>query len=75
MDDGGYTGNGLKLYTNAFRIEDLDLLIEALNKNFGLIATVNKTYINNQNTLYLFLAFKHPCIPDQRGLSNPVPVL
>ena len=35
MDDGGFTGNGQKLYTNAFKIEDLNLLIEALNKIFG----------------------------------------
>jgi hypothetical protein len=53
MDDGGYTGNGLKLYTNAFKIEDLNLLIESLDKNFGLKATINKTSIKNQHTLYL----------------------
>ena len=53
MDDGGFTGSGLKLYTNAFKIEDLNLLIEALKINFGLIATINKTFINNQFTLYI----------------------
>jgi len=53
MDDGGFTGNGLKLYTNAFKIEDLNLLVKALKINFGLIATINKTSINNQYTLYL----------------------
>jgi len=48
LSQGGFTGNGLKLYTNAFKIEDLNLLIEALNKNFGLKATINKTSISNQ---------------------------
>lgn len=43
MDDGGFTGSGLKLYTNAFKVEDLNLLIDALDKNFGLKVTINKT--------------------------------
>jgi hypothetical protein len=42
-----------KLYTNAFKIEELNLLIEALDKNFGLKATINKTSIDNQHTLYI----------------------
>jgi hypothetical protein len=53
MDDGGFTGSGLKLYTNAFQIEELFLLIGALKINFSLIATINKTSIPNQYTLYL----------------------
>jgi hypothetical protein len=36
-DDGGYSGNGLNLYTNAFSNEDLVLLIDALDKNFRLV--------------------------------------
>lgn len=53
MDDGGYTGSGLKLYTNAFKFEDLLILVNALKNNFGLIATINKTSIHNQYTLYI----------------------
>ena len=53
MDDRGFTGNGLKLYTNAFKIEDINLLKKTLKINFGLIATINKTSINNQYTLYI----------------------
>jgi hypothetical protein len=53
MDDGGFTGARLKLYTNAYKIEDLNLLIEALDKNFGLKATINKTSIDKQYTLYI----------------------
>jgi hypothetical protein len=41
MDDGSFTGNGLKLHTNAFTLEELNLLIEALNKNFSIKATIN----------------------------------
>ena len=53
MDDGGFTGNGLKLYTNAFSSSDLDLLIDALDKNFGIKATINKSSIKDQQTLYI----------------------
>jgi hypothetical protein len=53
MDDGGFPGSGIKLYTNAFKIEDLYLLIDALDSNFGLKATINKTSIDKQNTLYI----------------------
>ena len=54
MVDGSFTGNGIKLYTNAFTLEELNLLIEALNKNFSIKATIN---ISNrekaQYTLYI----------------------
>ena len=53
MDDGGFTGSGLKLYTNAFSSSDLDLLIDALDKNFGIKATINKSSIKDQQTLYI----------------------
>lgn len=53
MDDGGFTGTGLKLYTNAYKFEDLNLLIEALDKNLGLKATIHKTSIDKQHTLYI----------------------
>ena len=43
MDDGGLTGSGLKLYTNAF---NTSLLIEALNMKFGIWATFNQTSIS-----------------------------
>jgi len=41
QDDGSFTGSGLKLHTNAFSKEELNLLIEALNKNFSIKATIN----------------------------------
>lgn len=51
MDDGGFTGTGIKLYTNAFKLEDIYLLIDALD--FGLKATINKTSIDKQYTIYI----------------------
>lgn len=41
MDDGSFTGNGIKLYTDAFSLIELDLLIKALDKNFKIKATIN----------------------------------
>ena len=52
MDDGGFTGSGLKLHTDAFKVEDIKLLIGALDKNFSIKASINKTSINNQFTIY-----------------------
>lgn len=52
-DDGCFTSSGLKLYTNAFPIGDLNLLIDAWNPNFSLKATVNKTSMDRQHTLYI----------------------
>jgi hypothetical protein len=40
-DDGSFTGSGIKLQTNDFRLEELNLLIEALDKNFSIKATIN----------------------------------
>ena len=53
MDDGGFTGSGLKLYTNAFSLDDLNLLVDALDKNLSIKATINKSSIKDQQTLYI----------------------
>jgi hypothetical protein len=41
MVDGSFTGSGLRLHTNAFSLEELNLLIEALDNNFSIKATIN----------------------------------
>lgn len=41
MDEGSFTGSGLRLNTNAFSLEELNLLIEALDNNFSIKATIN----------------------------------
>lgn len=48
MGDGGWTGKGIHLATNAFRENDVRRLIEVLNKKFGLNCTwhnTNRIYI------------------------------
>lgn len=53
MDDAGFTGSGLKLFTNAYNLNELNLLVKALDKNFSIKATILKTSIKNQQTLYI----------------------
>jgi len=69
MDDGSFTGSGLKLHTNAFSLEELNLLVEALDKNFSIKASLNVSnreksqfslYISkNQMSLVKDLVIKH----------------
>ena len=69
MDDGSFTGSGLRLNTNAFSLEELNLLIEALDNNFSIKATINisnkeksqyNLYISkNQMSLVKDLVIKH----------------
>ena len=53
MDDGGFTGSGLKLYTNAFTKDELNLLVDALDKNFSIKACIHKSSIEKQLTPYI----------------------
>jgi len=40
MDEGSFTGSGLNLHTNAFKLEELNLLIKALEINFSIKASI-----------------------------------
>ena len=51
MDDGAFTGTGLKIYTNAFSQDDLNLLVEALDKKFSIKASIHKSSIE-KNYIY-----------------------
>jgi hypothetical protein len=54
MDDGSFTGSGLRISTNSFSSKDLDLLINALEKNFSIKASRNIQYKDrSQYTLYI----------------------
>lgn len=53
MDDGGFTGTGLKIYTNAFSQDELNLLVEALDTKFSIKASIHKSSIENQRTIYI----------------------
>jgi len=54
MDDGAFTGSGLRLSTDAFTKPELNLLIDALKTNFNIIATINiHDREKEQYTLYI----------------------
>ena len=59
MDDGSFTGSGLKLHTNAFSLGELNLLIKALDKNFAIKASVNvSNREKSQFSLYIYQKIK-----------------
>jgi len=43
MDDGNFTGSGIKLATHSFSMNEIEFLIKALDKNFSIKATINKS--------------------------------
>jgi ubiquinol-cytochrome c reductase cytochrome b subunit len=54
MDDGSFSGYGLKLHTNAFSLEVFNLLIKALVKNFSIKASINvSSKEKSQYNLYI----------------------
>jgi len=56
MDDGGADGNGLRLYTNSFTLEDIELLKSALFENLKIkaqISHVNRKRNSDQYKLYI----------------------
>ena len=54
MEDGSFTGSGLNLHTNAFSLKELNLLIEALDKNFSIKATIHvSNREKSQYTIYI----------------------
>jgi hypothetical protein len=57
-DDGSFTGSGLKLHTNAFSLEELNLLVEALDKNSLLRQQLIFLIEKNHSLLYIFQKIK-----------------
>jgi LAGLIDADG DNA endonuclease family len=54
MDDGTFTGSGLRLCTHSFSLEELNLLIKALATNFNITASINTYNIEKgQYTIYI----------------------
>ena len=42
MDDGCWTGSGIRIATNSFQLEDIERLSEVLNFNYNLKTTIQK---------------------------------
>lgn len=77
MDDGGWTGYGVKISTNAFSYDEVVLLTQILNNKFKLQSTTQKlskpkNYI--KNTVYIdkySIYIKSTSIPTLRKLILP----
>jgi hypothetical protein len=54
MDDGTFTGSGLRLNTQSFSLEELNLLLKALDTNFSIKASINiYNKKKSQYTIYI----------------------
>jgi hypothetical protein len=53
MDDGGWTGSGVRISANSFTYEELKILKEILEKKFTLDCTIQKISINKKYSLYI----------------------
>ena len=52
MDDGTKHGSGLRLHTQSFTLQEVDLLMNVLSNNFNLICSKNEVK-NNKYILYI----------------------
>jgi len=52
-DDGGWTGNGVRIASYSFTLKEVEYLIDVLFNNFGLICNVQKIKTNNQYSIYI----------------------
>lgn len=51
MMDGSYTGSGIKLHTERFSVESLQILVNAVYQKYNWVVTIHKK--NHYNTLYI----------------------
>lgn len=51
MDDGTWAKYGLVIQTNGYLVEDVNILINAINNNFNLNSYMR--FENNQPTIYI----------------------
>lgn len=67
MDDGGFTGYGIRIATNSFTLKEVELLNEVLKSKFNLETTIQKLSNKNQYSIYI----KKQSINDIRSILEP----
>lgn len=45
MDDGGWTGSGIRISTNSYTLQELNNLVKFLHTKFNLICTLQKIHM------------------------------
>lgn len=53
MDDGGWTGSGVRISANSFTLLELDRLINIISNNLGLNCTIQKIQVKDQYSIYI----------------------
>lgn len=53
MDDGGWTGSGVRISTNSFSLEDVKRLKNIISNKFGLICTIQRLQTKEQYSIYI----------------------
>jgi len=67
MDDGGWTGEGVRISANCFTYAELERLILILKSKFDLDCTIQKIQIKGKYSIYI----KKNSIPNLRALVLP----
>jgi hypothetical protein len=78
-DDGGWVGSGVRIASNNFTLEEVEILIEVLRKNFKLDCTIQKISLKDKYSIYikknsilklrsLILPHLHPSMSHKLGL-------
>ena len=67
MDDGGWTGEGVRISANSFTYDELIFIQNILNKNFNLDSTIQKISIKNRYSIYI----KKNSIDKLRSITIP----
>jgi len=53
MDDGGWTGEGVRISANCFSHSELERLIRVINNKFDLDCTIQKIQFKNRYSIYI----------------------
>lgn len=52
-DDGCWTGSGIRIATNSFKLREVEILKVVLNSKYNLDVTIQKVWNQNQYSLYI----------------------
>ena len=53
MDDGGWTGSGVRISANSFTFEEIEKLTRIISNKFCLICTIQKIHVKDQYSIYI----------------------
>ncbi|KAM9977949.1 hypothetical protein ACTFIY_009626 [Dictyostelium cf. discoideum] len=66
MDDGVYTGAGIRIATNAFTLNEVSYLKDFLEEKFNLKCTIQEIYLEDRWSLYITKRLDEPFKPSHQ---------